>query len=161
MIKKLGSIAVVLVALAGSAHAQSVPRGINAYNAGDYSTALNNFQPLAERGRRDAQYNVGLMYELGKGLQQDFGQAAGWYQRSALQGTPEAQYALALMYQQGIGTSKDLISAYKWFALASTASYKASAANRALVARRMSNRDIETAQNLAQQCLATNYSSCN
>ena len=40
--------------------------GKDAYDRGDYETALNEWLPLAEKGEADAQYNLGKMYGEGK-----------------------------------------------------------------------------------------------
>ena len=38
-------------------------KGWEAYNIGDYATALREWKPLAEQGDAFAQYNLGTMYE--------------------------------------------------------------------------------------------------
>ncbi len=45
--------------------------GLAAAKRGDYAAALREWLPLAEQGNAAAQYNVGLMYGLGKGVPQD------------------------------------------------------------------------------------------
>ena len=37
--------------------------GLDAYKAGDYATALREWQPLAEKGDAHAQYNLALLYD--------------------------------------------------------------------------------------------------
>ena len=41
-------------------------KGVEAYDKGDYETALKEWRPLAEQGNAKAQYNLGLMYDMGK-----------------------------------------------------------------------------------------------
>ena len=41
--------------------------GMDAYERGDYETALKKFLPLADQGDADAQYNLGAMYYDGTG----------------------------------------------------------------------------------------------
>jgi TPR repeat protein len=57
--------------------------GLSALKRGDYATAAKVLQPLAERGDAEAQYRVGLMYEFGKGFEQNAARAAcsGWWGR--------------------------------------------------------------------------------
>ena len=43
-------------------------KGLNAADSGDYPTALREWTPLAEQGHLDAQYNLGIMYERGRGV---------------------------------------------------------------------------------------------
>ena len=57
--------------------------GRDAYNSGDYATALRLWRPLAEQGHARAQYNLGFSYENGGGVPQDYVQAHMWYSLAA------------------------------------------------------------------------------
>ena len=43
-----------------------------AYNNGDYATSLKEWKPSVEGGDTDAQYNLGIIYDQGKGVPQDY-----------------------------------------------------------------------------------------
>ena len=58
------------------------------------------------------------MYANGRGVPQNYIEAAIWYQRAAAQGNPTAQYFLGLLYDKGIGVPPDEVLAYKWLNLA-------------------------------------------
>ncbi len=60
--------------------------GYDAYNRGDYDTALKEFRPLAEQEFALSQFNLGLMYAKGQGVPQDYVQAYRWYTLAASQG---------------------------------------------------------------------------
>jgi TPR repeat protein len=49
--------------------------GIAAYDKGDFSTALREFEPLAAQGDAIAQYALGTMYDEGKGVSIDYSEA--------------------------------------------------------------------------------------
>jgi hypothetical protein len=66
-------------------------KGYDAYQSGDYATALREWQPLAEQGNADAQYELGWMYRSGKGVPQDYKTAFKWYTLAAEQGHAAAQ----------------------------------------------------------------------
>ncbi len=53
---------------------------------------------LAEQGHARAQYELGGLYNMGKGVEQDYEQAAKWYRRAALQNDADAQCSLGNMY---------------------------------------------------------------
>jgi TPR repeat protein len=72
--------------------------GLLAANQGDFVTALKNWKPMAEQGHAGAQYNLGVMYKNGRGIPQDYMQAAAWYRKAAEQGIANAQYNLGGMY---------------------------------------------------------------
>ena len=46
-------------------------KDMTAYRSGDYQAALAEWRPLAESGHATAQYNLGVMYELGSGVALD------------------------------------------------------------------------------------------
>lgn len=54
-----------------------------AFNRGDYSTALRRWTPLAEQGIANAQNNLGVMYNAGRGVPQDYAEAVRWYRLAA------------------------------------------------------------------------------
>ena len=65
-------------------------KGLDAYDRGDYATALREFKPLAEQGDAYAQYNLGVMYHEGKGVIQDYVRAHMWWNIAASQGDKDA-----------------------------------------------------------------------
>ena len=70
---------------------------MDAAKRGDYATALREWKPLAEQGNADAQFNLGLMYRNGEGVQQDHEESAKWFRRAAEQGHAGAQSRLGFM----------------------------------------------------------------
>lgn len=85
------------------------------YQRGDYAAALHLLRPLAERGNREAQNNLALMYLVGQGVARDPRQAAEWYRKSALQGYSHAQNSFANMYDEGVGVKQDSRQAAYWY----------------------------------------------
>jgi len=53
------------------------------------------------------QYNLGVRYQLGKGVPKDLGKAAELFQRAADQGYAPAQDDLAMLYSLGKGVPED------------------------------------------------------
>ena len=89
--------------------------GLDAYNAGDHKTALQEWLVLAEEGDVRAQYNVGWMNAYGIGTLKDYDEAINWYRKSADQGFVHAQFNLGNMYLRGDGVEKDDALAFSWF----------------------------------------------
>ena len=86
-----------------------------AYNKGDYQTSKTIFEDLASKGDATAQYNLGVMYDFGKGVKQDYFKAKEWYEKAANQGHASAQYNLGNMYSNGNGVKQDKRVAKQWF----------------------------------------------
>ena len=93
-------------------------KATDAYDAGDYETALKEFRKLAEKGDAQAQFNLGVMYSIGKGVTQDCKEAVKWYRLAAEQGLRQAQEYLGVMYKNGLYVIQDDKEATKWFRLA-------------------------------------------
>jgi uncharacterized protein len=92
--------------------------GIAAYQRGDFDAALRLFQPLAEHGDASAQSNLGVMYEQGRGVAQNYREAMKWFRLAALQGNASAQSNLGVMYYKGQGIAQDYVEAMKWYRMA-------------------------------------------
>jgi len=73
---------------------------VTEYEQGNYIRALDAFYVLAKDGDPKAQFNVGLIYANGKGVNKDSYQAMEWYKKAAEQGNSAAQYNLAKLIAQ-------------------------------------------------------------
>ncbi|KAF9348654.1 hypothetical protein BGX26_012947 [Mortierella sp. AD094] len=69
----------------------------------------------ASQGNDSAQYSLGLMYQNGYGVTQDYSKALEWYQKAADQGNSNAQYSVGVMYRNGCGITRDYLKALEWF----------------------------------------------
>src|SRR2546425_2702841 len=67
--------------------------GMAAYQRGDYVTAFREFKPLAEKGAAQAPNILGVMYDKGQGVPQDYVQAHMWFNLAAAQGVKQAAEA--------------------------------------------------------------------
>jgi hypothetical protein len=94
--------------------------GAAAFIRGDYEEAWQEWRDLGERGHQSAQYNLGVLYSIGLGVEQDDGEASKWFRRAADRGLPAAQMRLGNAYMEGKGVTEDLKEAYFWFTLAAT-----------------------------------------
>ncbi len=105
----------------------------------------------AEQGDPNAQYKLGLIYDVGVGAPQDLAKAALWYRRAADQGHVAAQFNLGLMYASGRGVPQDLVQAHMWLNLAAAGSQAAARGERDLVAKRMTRAQVGEAVRLARE----------
>ena len=97
--------------------------GLAAYRQGNYATALQEFLPLAEQGYAPAQTNLGVMYQNGRGVSQDYRQAVEWYRKAAEQGYAQAQTNLGFMYEKGRGVAQGDRQALEWYRKAAEQGY--------------------------------------
>src|SRR5258705_511592 len=61
----------------------------------------------AEKGDAPAQYNLAILFDNGRGVTKDEGEAVKWYRKAADQGFARAQASLGLGYYLGDGVIKD------------------------------------------------------
>lgn len=73
----------------------------------DYEAAAKWFLIAAEKGNTIAQYNLGVLYNHGKGVPRNLKEAAKWYSLAAEKKDSNALYALGILYQLGQGIEQD------------------------------------------------------
>jgi len=100
------SLGLLLVATSPGCDGHGYEAGLDAFNEGDYATALNTFRPLAEQGEAQAQFKLGVMYHQGFEVEQDYEEAIRWYRQATDQGLASAQSNLGGMYLHGLGVSQ-------------------------------------------------------
>ena len=110
-----GALAIAAGLLLLLAHAPgtawaSMQAGWQAYTAGDYETAIREWQPLAEDGDYQAAYALGMAFQI-KG---EPANAVPWYEQAASAGMAEAQILLGTIYARGGDVPRDLVRAYAW-----------------------------------------------
>jgi len=121
---------------------------------------LKERKPLAEQGDASAQYNLGLMYDKGEGVPQDYKTAVKWYTLAAEQGFADAQSNLGLMYALGQGVIQDSVYAHMWWNIAASQGDKDGTNNRDIAAKKMTPADLSKAQDLARECVRKKYKGC-
>lgn len=157
--KLLRAVAVGLL-LAGTVSAQDFDKGRDAFEAGDYATALQEWRPLAEQGNANAQNQLGVMYHFARGVPQDYAEAAQWLRLAAEQGNAAAQFNLGLMYSLGRGVLQDNVLALMWWNIAGANGDGGGSSGRGIIEERMTREQISEAQALARRCMASNYQDC-
>lgn len=106
LVKRL-LLVIAICTPAVSLGAQDFDKGFDAYVSGDYSRALEEWLPLAEAAHADAQNNLGIMYSQGRGVVQDYEEAARWFRMAADHGSHLAQFNLGQMLAEGRGVGLD------------------------------------------------------
>lgn len=81
----------------------------------DNDQALRHLRSAAHRGSPRAQFELGVAYDWGAGVTQNYATAAIWYDKAAAQGLAEAKYNLATLFDEGLGAPKDQAAAMAWY----------------------------------------------
>lgn len=81
----------------------------------DYKEALEWYVKAAQEGNSEAKFNLGVLYENGKGVAVDFNRAFKWYLSAAQDGHPVAQFNIGNMYSKGAGVTQNQNHAARWY----------------------------------------------
>ncbi|WP_253899780.1 tetratricopeptide repeat protein [Corallococcus carmarthensis] len=95
--------------------------------------AVRLYRKHARQGHPIPAYNVGLAYELGKGVRKNLKRANAYYESSAKGGYAEAQLALGYNYSNGVGLVPDAMRAFGWFRLAAKQGHASASFNLGLM----------------------------
>lgn len=85
--------------------------------------AADQYRDAAQKGDVNAQYNLGVMYAEGKGVEQDSAEAVNWYRKAAERGYAPAQSNLGAFYENGVGIVHDNAEAANWYRRAAEQGY--------------------------------------
>jgi TPR repeat protein len=122
------------------------------------------YRLAAAQGYAPAEYSLGVAYEKGQGVPQDYREAVKWYRFAAAQGNESAQVNLGVMYTKGRGVGQDFVRAHMWFTLAAAAlsgdSGDTATKNRDRIASKMTAEQIGTAQQMARRCQESKLKNC-
>lgn len=72
-------------------------------------------QQQAASGNPQAEYNLGQCYANGRGVPQDYAEAARWFHKAAEQGLVVAQNRIANVLLYGYGVTQSTTEALEWF----------------------------------------------
>jgi TPR repeat protein len=96
-------------------------RARSAYEAGEYTKALQIFERLSEAGNSQAQYDLSQMYFQGIGTPKSIEQGWIWMNRAAEKGNIQAMLELGVRYQVSASLENGEEMAFMWFQKAAMA----------------------------------------
>jgi TPR repeat protein len=110
----------------------------------------------AEEGDAIAQYNLGVMYNKGEGVEWNFKEAAKWYRKAAEQGNAIAQSNLGFKYERGQGVEQNNLIAYAWRNIAATNGDQNAKKGLSQLAVKMTPAQIADAEELVKEMVKKN-----
>ena len=116
---------------------------------------FESLKALAEKGDARAQNSLGFMYLKGKGVEQDYKEAAKWTHKSAEQGLALAQHNRGWMYYNNEVQGDD-VTAYAWWNIAAANGNKDAMVLKITVAENKTAEDITKAEALVKEMAAKN-----
>ena len=95
-------------AVAGDENYAQYRQGLKAYQQGNYDEALAIWQPLADSGYAAAQFNIGMLFQNGVGVDKSITTANDWFQKAVDRDFAPAQLAMGRAYMDGIGVDQNI-----------------------------------------------------
>ncbi len=96
--------------------------GLDAYNSGDYATALRDWKAVVTPAHpaifAETHYAIGMLYWTGQGVPKDNFEALNWMRRAADLNHAGAQAKLGYFYTRGISVEQNYELAFQWFSKA-------------------------------------------
>jgi hypothetical protein len=100
------------------------------------------------------------MYDAGNGVLENDKTAVIWYTKAAIQGYAAAQTNLGFMLRNGRGILTDYKRAYMWYNIGAYNGNTLGANNKVNITKIMTPTQIDTAQDMSNRCLESNYTDC-
>lgn len=94
-------------------------RGLSYEALGNFQAAVQDYQKAVPLGSVFAPNNIGRLYENGRGVATDFGEARRFYELGAERGDGYAMTNLGGLYWRGLGGPRDFDAAIRWYEKAS------------------------------------------
>jgi TPR repeat protein len=108
--------ATVAILLSAAGDPSNVAEGLADFGRGAFAEAFQNWQKAYVVGDARGALYVGVLYDSGLGVTQDYRQAMAWYRRAAQAGSAAGAFNVAVLYDAGLGVPKDLSQAVNWYA---------------------------------------------
>jgi clan AA aspartic protease (TIGR02281 family) len=147
-----------------TAPAATLQDAAQAHARGDYASARQIFQSLAEQGNVTAQFDLAVMNASGQGAAPNLQEALKWYRAAAEQGDVESFVNIAGLFENGSGVPVDYVKAYvlldKAARLARGNAVESARSRRDALAVKMATSQLVQAQDLARQCQAEATKAC-
>jgi TPR repeat protein len=102
------------VALLGSATNLIVSAQSN-FDEKGWNEARLIFEKGAELGSQLSMFNLGIIYDKGRGVAQDYAEARKWYEKAAATGDAKAMVNVGNLYKDGHGVDIDFVKAREWY----------------------------------------------
>jgi TPR repeat protein len=125
-----------------------------------YAEAFRLSRLAAEQGNIIAFGDVGYCYQIGRGVERDYGEALKWLLRGVEHDQRFAESHLGEMYKNGWGVPQDDVEAVKWFRRSADQGYRGGQYNLALMllAGRGVSRDPSAAEKLLSRAAEQEHS---
>jgi TPR repeat protein len=130
--RAIGAVIVATILCAAS-DATNIDKGLSDFSRGAFAEAFQDWQQAASAGDSRGALYVGVLYDTGLGVIQDYRQAMAWYRHAADAGNAAGAFNVAVLYDAGLGVPQDAAKAASWYARSAAAGFARAEYNLALM----------------------------
>ncbi len=123
----------VLVLAAATPGPAPADRGLADFREGQFAEAFRDWREAADAGDARGALYIGVLYDSGMGVKQDYRQAMAWYRRAASAGSAAGAFNVAVMFDAGLGVAKDPAEAARWYGRAAAGGFARAEYNLAML----------------------------
>ena len=123
----------LLTLLAAAGGEDDVAAGLVDFRQGHFAEALQDWQRAADAGDANGALYIGVLYDTGLGVRQNYRHAMEWYKRAAEAGNAVAAFNVGVLYDAGLAVVKDPGQAATWYAFAAKRDFPRAAYNLAML----------------------------
>ena len=113
----------IILAISSTGAYAGIQEAEDAYAKRKYQLMLDNLKPLVNQRAPEAMFLIGLLYDNGEGVAQDYNKAKEWYLGAAKLGYAPAQTNLGWLLQMGTSTELSDKEAAEWYMKAANQGY--------------------------------------
>lgn len=107
--------------------------GLHDFQDGRFAEALQQWKQSADAGDARGALYIGVMYDTGQGVPQNYAMALEWYRRAAEAGNAAAAFNVGVYYDSGLGVAQDRTQAAGWYERAAAQGFARANYNLALL----------------------------
>jgi uncharacterized protein len=118
LLRSITALILSILSFTSSACVAVKPAVDTSENRAEHEATAKELRKRAQEGSVTAQNGLGLLYKVGQGVPQSYGQAKKWFEEAAKQGHAEAQVNLGTLYLHGDAPPQSAPMALFWFSRA-------------------------------------------
>jgi TPR repeat protein len=125
--------AIIIWSFCGTLQAGTVESGLGDFRQGRFSEAFQAWQEAGQAGDARGALYIGVLYDSGLGVAQNYAKAMAWYRRASALGSAAGAFNVGVMYDSGLGVRKSARDAATWYARAARQGFGRAEYNLALL----------------------------
>ena len=114
-VRRAAACTLMATMLSAAADPESIKKGLDDFRSGRFAEALQDWRQASANGDPNGAVYVGVLYDSGLGVPQNYTSARLWYVTAANAGSAVGAFNVGVLYDAGLGVAKDEAQAAAWY----------------------------------------------